>query len=326
MNKKVKSALFILIPVLLVFAILQSLITLEILNNYYTQILIVICINIILAVGLNMIIGFTGQLALGHAGFMSVGGYAAAILTLKLHLPFPIVLIAGGLVAALFGLIIGIPTLRLKGDYLAISTLGFGEIIRVLIVNIDALGGARGLAGIPKKTNFAIVFFITVAIILIIRNLMTSSHGRAMLSVREDEIAAEAMGINTTKYKIIAFVMASFFAGIAGGLYGHYFMFLDPKTFDFLKSTEILTFVVLGGMGSISGSALAATVLTILPEALRPIAEYRMVIYSASLILLMIFRPQGLLGTKELSSLKIFNFRKDNLMKFKKGGSKDVAA
>lgn len=326
MNKKVKSALIVLIPVLLVFVILQSLISLEVLNSYYTQILIVICINIILAVGLNMIIGFTGQLALGHAGFMSVGGYAAAILTLKLHLPFPIVLLAGGLVAALFGLIIGIPTLRLKGDYLAISTLGFGEIIRVLIINIDALGGARGLAGIPKETNFAIVFFITVTIILIIRNLMTSSHGRAMLSVREDEIAAEAMGINTTKYKIMAFVMAAFFAGIAGGLYAHYFMFLDPKSFDFLRSTEILTFVVLGGMGSISGSALAAAVLTVLPEALRPIAEYRMVIYSASLILLMIFRPQGLLGTKELSSLKIFNFRKDNIMKLKKGGSKDVAA
>lgn len=326
MNKKFKSAFLILIPILLVFAVIQSLISFEILNNYYTQILIVICINIILAVGLNMIIGFTGQLALGHAGFMSVGGYAAAILTLKLHLPFPIVLLAGGIVAALFGLIIGIPTLRLKGDYLAISTLGFGEIIRVLIINIDALGGARGLAGIPKETNFAIVFFTTVAIMLIIRNLMTSSHGRAMLSVREDEIAAEAMGINTTKYKIMAFVMAAFFAGIAGGLYAHYFMFLDPKSFDFLRSTEILTFVVLGGMGSISGSALAATVLTILPEALRPIAEYRMVIYSASLILLMIFRPQGLLGTKELSSLKIFNFRKNASIKVKKGGSKDVAA
>lgn len=326
MNKNVKSAFFVLIPVLLVFAIIQSLISLEILNNYYTQILIVICINIILAVGLNMIIGFTGQLALGHAGFMSVGGYAAAILTLKLHLPFPIVLLAGGVVAAFFGLLIGIPTLRLKGDYLAISTLGFGEIIRVLIVNIDALGGARGLAGIPKKTNFAIVFFVTVGIILIIRNVMTSSHGRAMLSVREDEIAAEAMGINTTKYKIMAFVMAAFFAGIAGGLYAHYFMFLDPKSFDFLKSTEILTFVVLGGMGSLSGCVLATGVLTILPEALRSISEYRMVIYSASLILLMIFRPQGLLGTKELSSLKIFNFGKNGLRKGKKGGSEDVAA
>lgn len=325
MNKSFKSKLTVLIPVLLAFAVIQSLISFNVLNSYYAQILILIGINVILAIGLNMIIGFTGQLALGHAGFMSVGGYTAAILTLKLHLPFPIVLLAGGLVAALFGLLIGVPTLRLKGDYLAITTLGFGEIIRVLIVNVDALGGPRGLAGIPKKTDFAVVFFVTFAIILVVRNLITSSHGRAMLSVREDEIAAESMGVNTAKYKITAFVMASFFAGIAGGLYAHYFMFLDPKSFDFLKSIEILTFVVFGGMGSISGCILSTAILTTLPEALRPIAQYRMVIYSASLILLMLFRPQGLLGTKELSSLKIFNFKKMDLTLKKKGGNEDVA-
>lgn len=324
MNKNIKGSLIVLIPVLLGFAIIQSLISFELLNNYYTQILIIIGINIILAVGLNMVIGFTGQLALGHAGFMSIGGYTAAILTLKLHLPFPIVLLAGGLIAGLFGLLIGIPTLRLKGDYLAITTLGFGEIIRVLIVNIDSLGGPRGLAGIPKKTDFAIVFFVTFAILVIIRNLIISSHGRAMLSVREDEIAAESMGVNTAKYKIIAFVMSSAFAGIAGGLYAHYFMFLDPKSFDFLKSIEILTFVVFGGMGSLSGCVLSTAILTTLPEALRPIAQYRMVIYSISLILLMLFRPQGLLGTKELSSLKIFSLKKIGLIK--KGGSEDVTA
>lgn len=327
-NNITKNILFVLIPVLLIFAAVQALISLDILNSYYSQILVIVGINIILAVSLNLVIGYTGQLALGHAGFMSVGGYAAAILTLKLHLPFPVVLILGGLVAALFGFLIGIPTLRLKGDYLAITTLGFGEIIRVAVVNIDALGGARGLAGIPKKTNFAIVFFITFAIIIIAYNLIRSSYGRAMISIREDEIAAEAMGVNTTRYKIIAFVMASFFAGIAGGLYAHYFMFLDPKSFDFLKSFEILTFVVFGGMGSLSGCILSATILTTLPEALRPIAEYRMVIYSASLVLLMIFRPEGLLGTKEISLKGIVRFlRNKGLIKsLGKGGNGDVAA
>lgn len=328
MKNNIKSILVVMIPVLCVFAIIQGLISTKTLNTYYTQILILIGINIILAVSLNLIIGYTGQLALGHAGFMSIGGYAAAMLTLKFNLPFAIVLLGGGLTAALFGILIGVPALRLKGDYLAITTLGFGEIIRVLIVNIDALGGARGLAGIPKKTNFAIVFFIVFAMIVIVRNMIKSSHGRAMISVREDEIAAEAMGINTTKYKVMAFVMASFFAGIAGGLYGHYFMFLDPKSFDFLKSFDILAFVVFGGMGSLSGCVLSTAILTTLPEALRPIAQYRLVIYALCLVLLMLFRPQGLLGTKELSLNWFKNLiKRKNIVELpKEGGREDVVA
>jgi len=307
LNKRI---LYTVILLVILYSILISLIKTGILNPYYSQILIVMGINVILAVSLNLVLGFTGQLALGHAGFMSVGGYTAAILTLKLGLPFPIALISGGIMAAFFGFLIGMPILRLKGDYLAITTLGFGEIIRVIVVNLDFLGGPRGLPGIPKKTTFTIVYIITVISVIVIYNIINSSQGRAMKSIREDEIAAEAMGVNTTLYKLKAFVIASFLAGIAGGLYAHYFMFLDPKSFNFLKSVEILTFVVLGGMGSLSGSIISAGILTYLPELLRSFSEYRMVIYSASLIVLMLFRPQGLLGTKELS-LEIFNGLKE---------------
>jgi branched-chain amino acid transport system permease protein len=317
MKKNLLKSIRGLIAAAIVFAVIQALISSNAINPYYAQILVLICVNIILAASLNLIIGFTGQLALGHAGFMSVGGYTAAIMTMKAHLPFPAALIAGGLMACIFGFIIGLPTLRLKGDYLAITTLGFGEIIRVLIINIDYLGGPRGLAGIPKKTDFSWAYICAVLVILIIFNLMRSSHGRAMISVREDEIAAEAMGVNTTKYKITAFVIAAFFAGIAGGLYSHFLMFIDPKSFDFLKSMEIVTFVVFGGMGSLSGSVIGATILTALPEALRSFSDYRMVIYSVMLILLMLFRPQGILGTKEVSldildRLSIFKKRGDN--------------
>lgn len=202
---------------------------------------------------------------------MSIGGYAAAFLTLKYHLPFPVVLIAGGLMASLIGFLIGLPILKLKGDYLAITTLGFGEIIRVLIVNMDFLGGPRGLSGIPKHTTFVWVYAITILTVLIIYNIINSSHGRAMISVRDDDIAAEAMGINTTKYKTLAFVIAAFFAGIAGALYAHYFMFLDPKSFDFTKSMEVVTFVVFGGLGSLTGSIFSSVILTSLPRSFKRI-------------------------------------------------------
>ena len=304
-----KTGLFLLIS-LAIYGVLEILIKTEYINPYYSQILILIGINIILALSLNLILGFTGQLALGHAGFMAIGAYSASILSIKAHLPFLLVIIIGGLVAAFIGFLIGLPTLRLKGDYLAITTLGFGEIIRVLIINMDSLGGARGLAGIPQKTTFTWVFFITIVTIIAIYNIVNSSQGRAMISIREDEIAAEAMGINTTRYKLIAFVIGSFFAGLGGGLYAHYFMFIEPASFGFMKSIEIVTYVVLGGMGSLSGSVLSAGILTYIPEALRAFAKYRMIIYSASLILIMIFRPQGLMGDKEI--LKIKKRRENN--------------
>src|SRR5690606_31095179 len=193
-------------------------------------------INIILAVSLNLIVGFTGQLALGHAGFMAVGAYVSAVFTLKLGQPYLLAVLAGSLAAGLVGIVIGLPTLRLRGDYLAIATLGFGEIVRGLLVNIEYVGGAAGLNGIPKMTNWTWLFLFTVATVLLIKNFINSSHGRACIAIREDEIAADAMGINTTFYKVLAFSIGAFFAGLAGALYAHYFFLIQPQSFSFLKS------------------------------------------------------------------------------------------
>ena len=286
-------------------------------NPYYLQMILYCGINIILAVSLNLINGFTGQFSIGHAGFMAIGGYTSAAFTFYLGpqlletLFFPLwisktiiftfALLLGGALAAIAGVLVGIPSLRLKGDYLAIVTLGFGEIIRVFILNIDAIGGARGFSDVPKYTSLFWVLLFTVLTVVVVRNLVHSTHGRAFLSVREDEVAAEAMGINTTWYKVTAFVIGAFFAGIAGGLLGHYLQYLHTNSFTFMKSFEVVMMVVLGGMGSISGSILAAIVLTLLPEVLRPVKDYRMVIYSLMLIILMLTRPQGIFGVEEFN-------------------------
>jgi len=287
------------------FLILFTLMTTGIINSYYGGILILILINIVLAVSLNLIVGFTGQLCLGHAGFMAIGAYVSAVLSVNMKLPFLLSIIVGGIIAGVFAALIGFPTLKLKGDYFAITTLAFGEIIRVIIMNLEYVGGARGFSGIPRKTNFTIAFFAMVIAIVVIYNIIHSSQGRAMVAIRENEIAAEAMGVNAFKYKMMAFIVAAFFAGAAGALYAHYMGFIQPTSFDFVKSIDILTFVVLGGMGSLSGSVIATVILTFLPEGLREFKELRMIIYPLALIVLMIFRPQGLFGNKELS-LKIF--------------------
>ncbi len=295
------------------------------LNPYMFQVLILIGINIILAVSLNLVNGFTGQFSIGHAGFMAVGAYASAVFSLgpgqgllaalaAAGLPpsvtqgavLLVALLLGGALAAVFGWFVGLPSLRLRGDYLAIVTLGFGEIIRVLILNIDAIGGARGLPGIPHWADFFWVFLGVAVVLALARNLARSTHGRALFAIRDDEIAAEALGVDTTRYKVTAFVLGAFFAGVAGGLFAHYLSYLNPSTFTFLKSIEVIAMVVLGGMGSLSGSVLAAIVLTLMPELLRPVKDYRMVIYSLLLIILLITRPQGLLGTRELSLSALF--------------------
>lgn len=300
MKKIIKYLVYALLIIGFYF-LLDFLIKERIVNRYYGGIIILACINIILAASLNLITGFTGQLCLGHAGFMSIGAYTGAMISVKLHLPFVPALLAGGILSALVALIIGVPTLKLKGDYFAITTLGFGEIIRVILTNIDYLGGPRGFSGIPPKTTFAWAYFFMVASVIIIYNIIHSAQGRAMISIRENEIAAEAMGVNTSRFKIMSFAIAAFFAGVAGALYAHYTMFIQPDGFNFLKSIEILTFVVFGGMGSLSGSIIATIVLTFMPELLRSIKDLRMIIYSVALIVLMIFRPEGLLGTKEIS-------------------------
>ncbi|HHT01213.1 MAG TPA: branched-chain amino acid ABC transporter permease [Firmicutes bacterium] len=270
-------------------------------NAYYEQILTLVCINIMMVVGLNLINGFTGMLSIGHAGFMSVGAYIAAFMTRFYGLNFHCALLVGGLAACLVGVVVGLPTLRLRGDYLAIATLGFGEIIRVIIINIEKVGGPRGFVGIPPQTTFLITYIWAAATVLFIMHFMNSTYGRACLAVREDEIAAEAMGVNTTYYKVLAFCIGSFFAGVAGGLLAHKLTFLHPMSFGFLKSVEYLIMVVIGGYGSITGSVLAAGFLTILSEVLRTVQEWRMIAYSVLLIALMLTRPEGLLGGIEFT-------------------------
>lgn len=323
-QKKWIPNVIILVLVLALYILLSVLISANIINPYYSGILTMVCINVILAVSLNLATGFLGQLVLGHAGFMSVGAYSAALFTMYSGLPtvvsFPLALLVGGIVAAAFGVIIGVPALRLKGDYLAILTLGFGEIIRVLILAMPFTGGAAGLSGIPLLTTFTYVFIIAIITVAVIFAFIHSRHGRAVIAIREDEIAAEAAGIHTTYYKLLAFVLAAFFAGIAGGLYAHHIGVLDPSKFDFNYSVEILIMVVLGGMGSITGSIVAAIVLTLLPELLRGFSEYRMLIYSVILICVMLFKPSGLLGQHELSLTKILN-----KFRGKKAGTKKEA-
>ncbi len=276
-------------------------------NAYYYQIIIYLGINIILASSLNLVNGFTGQFSLGHAGFMAVGAYSAAVVTSLIGvkggfaagLVLLAALVCGALISSIFGLLVGIPSLRLKGDYLAIVTLGFGEIIRVIIQNLDFLGGARGFTGIAKLTSFFWVYATAAVLIFILSNLIRSTYGQGFLAVRDDEVAAEAMGINATRYKVTAFVAGAFFAGIAGGLYAHFVTYINPSQFSFVKSIEIVVMVIIGGMGHNVGVIISAVLLTVLPEALRPIAEYRMVIYSLALVVIMIARPQGLFGSGE---------------------------
>lgn len=272
-------------------------------NRYYLGIAIDIGINVILAVSLNLINGHTGQFSLGHAGFMAVGGYSAAKLTLTLQSAVPpwaqpflfiAALFLGGVIAAASGLAVGVPTLRLRGDYLAIVTLGFGEIIRVIFQTTEAFGAATGLTGIPTWTNFGWAWSGAALTVFVVTCLVNSTYGRGFLAVHDDEVAAGASGINPVRYKVTAFVVGAFFAGIAGGLYAHHKSFLSPTGFDFMKSIDIVVMVILGGMGRTVGVIIAAVLLTLLPEFLRGFADYRMIIYSLMIIVLMIARPQGL--------------------------------
>jgi branched-chain amino acid transport system permease protein len=280
-------------------------------------ILMVAGINVILAVSLNVVNGFTGQFSIGHAGFMAVGAYTAAKITTAAHglqiigLPAGIsdqliffgALVAGMIMAAIAGFLVGMPSLRLRGDYLAIVTLGFNEIIRVIIENTPFLGQATGISGLPRLTNVLWVGMGAIATIVMARRLVGSTHGRALLAIREDEVAAEAMGVDTTGYKVRAFVISSAFAGLAGGLLVHLIQLCTPRSFTFVKSIEVVAMVVLGGMGSVTGSIVAALVLSLSLEWLRDLQQYRMVMYSLLLIVLMLTRPAGLFGTRELWEL-----------------------
>jgi branched-chain amino acid transport system permease protein len=289
---------------------------------YFAGIFVAIGINALLAVSLNLVNGITGQFSLGHAGFMAIGAYtAAALSTGPLASLFAdptlsqagvaLCLLAAAALAGLAGWLVGLPSLRLRGDYLAIVTLGFGEIIRVALLNSEPLGGARGFIGIPGAAGAPWVYGLLALSAAACYRVMEGSHGRALLSIREDEVAAEALGVASTRHKVGAFVASAAGAGAAGALFAFTYSFLHPSSFDFMKSVEIVVMVVLGGMGSMSGAILAAALLTILPEALRPLKELtgvdlRMVLYSLALVLLMLFKPGGLLGRAELWQLPWF--------------------
>ena len=285
-----------------------------------TIILVTAFINVVLAVSLNVVNGFTGQFSLGHAGFMAVGAYTAAMITLRFaatpllglspelssQVVFGLALLAGMITAALAGLLVGLPSLRLRGDYLAIVTLGFGMIIISIVENVDVLGRAIGLSGLPGLTTLTWTGVAALATISMARRLAVSTQGRALFAIREDEVAAEAMGVDTTGYKVRAFVISAAFAGLAGALVVHLLQLATPRSFTFIRSIEVVVMIVLGGLGSITGSVLAAVLLTVLLELLREVQQFRMVAYAILLILLMLFRPQGLFGTRELWDLPLF--------------------
>lgn len=295
-----KKNIIIIAFLVLAYVISQFLISNKLISNFIALNLILVCINIILATSLNLITGITGQLSIGHAGFMSIGAYFAAIVTVHYDGALPFSLLAGAIAAGIVGFFIGLPTLRLRGDYLAIATLGLGEIVRVIFLNTSYVGGASGFS-VPSTITWPWAFWLMVISVLIIRNFQASTHGRACISIRENEIAAEAMGINSTKYKVMAFTIGAFFAGLAGGIFANSVHLIHPASFGFLKSIDILVMVVLGGLGSLTGSVLGAIVMTFSSALLSDLAEWRLVITAILMILLMVFRPQGIMGTKEFN-------------------------
>ncbi|WP_371381252.1 branched-chain amino acid ABC transporter permease [Sporomusa aerivorans] len=298
-----KSKLFALALILVAAAV-----PLIINNDYVIRILIMSGVFSILALSLNLVTGYTGQFCLGWAGFYGIGAYASALLVMKLDFSFWLAMPLAGLVAAFFGILLGIPTMRLKDIYLAIATLGFGEIIRLIMLNwTDLTRGSMGLPGIPSPKLFSYEFatnlpfyylclLLVVLTIAVIRRIIDSRVGRALIAIREDDLAAKAMGIDVTGYKILAFAVGAFFAGIAGAFYAHYASFIDPHTFSFSESIAILAMVVLGGMGSVAGSIIGAVTLTIAPEILRDLSEYRMIIFGLIMMVVMLIRPQGIMG------------------------------
>lgn len=306
--KLIKNIACILIAYILIYLLLSS----GVLSRQYRSLIIPIGINIMLAVSLNLVTGFLGELSLGHAGFMSIGAYTAAIVTtnlrdLPMFVSFVLALVLAAVLSAILGVLIGVPVLRLRGDYLAIVTLAFGEIIKSIINVLGITGGAKGLSKIPLYSdykNFTLVFIFVILTIVFISNFVKSRDGRAITAIRDNDIAAESVGIRISKYKVEAFVLAAVFAGIAGALYAHNVGIIKPSTFDYNKSIEILVIVVLGGMGNIVGSIISAIVLTILPELLRGADEFRMLLYSVVLILMMIFNNSYLKAS--LMNNKIF--------------------
>jgi len=272
---------------------------------YIKGILILAGINLLAVLGLSLLTGFTGLFSFGHAGFMAIGAYVSAYLTLRVGVPFLLALAIGGIVAGLISLLIGRLTLKLKGDYFIIATLGFGESIRLILDNVSIFGGARGLPGIPTHTSLLNVIVINIIAVIVLVNIINSRHGRNMKAIREEELASQIIGINVFKYKMISFMISAVYAGVSGGLLAHYTGFLQPLMFQLIKSTELTIIVIFGGLGSITGSVIGALVLTALPEMLRSVAQWRLVFYGAAVIFIMVTRPTGLMGGHELNAKTI---------------------
>lgn len=282
---------------------------------YISGILILSGINLLTVLGLSLLTGFTGLFSFGHAGFMAIGAYISATATMQMGLPFIPALLVGGIAAMLAGLLIGKLTLNLKGDYFCIATLGFGEAIRLILDNVQYFGGARGMPGIPPYTTLFNVVLINVAAVTALVLIIKSRHGRNMVAIREEEMASQVIGIDVFKYKMMSLAISALYAGIAGGLMAHYLGYIQPIMFKMVKSTELTIIVIFGGLGSVSGSVVGALLLTFLPELLRSFYEWRLVVYGAAVILIMITRPQGLMGGKEFSLkgiARIINKNKNN--------------
>ncbi|REJ36376.1 MAG: branched-chain amino acid ABC transporter permease [Bacillota bacterium] len=291
------------------FALAWAIPRYELINPYYDLILMYIGINIILTVSLNLVNGYMGEFSVGHAGFMAVGAYVASVLTMRV-IPwdmapylFPLALIGGGIAAGIVALLVAIPSFRTRGDYLALVTLALNMIVKSVIENIDAIGGPRGFLVLLRLTSLPWVYVWVVITLWAIRNFIYSNPGRGVLAIREDEVAAELVGVRTREVKLRAFIISAFFAGVAGGLYAHLLQFIHPRNFDILKSTEILIMVYLGGIGSMMGSILGASIFTVLLEALRFMGVWRMALAPLLLVLLMILRPTGIMGLKEWRGL-----------------------
>lgn len=332
MSGTMKKSYFInLVGVLLLFLIIMGIFDSGILGaktNYIMGIAVIAMMTIIIVCSLNLLTGYMGEFSLGHAGFMSIGAYASAVVTIAMinagiTLPtvvyFLIAILVGGIASGIMGFVVGIPALRLRGDYLAIVTVAFAEIVRVAFTNFQITGGGKTLSGIPKISDYHYIYVVMVICVTLMYMYVRSRFGRAVIAIREDYIAAAASGINVTYYKVMTFVLSAFFAGVAGAIYSHYMTAIIPTYFNFMKSSEFLTMVILGGTGSLTGSIIGAAVLAALPEVLRDFQIYRMLMYSVVLVIIMIFKPSGIFGTYEFSLTRALT--KPFHKKAKKGGA-----
>ncbi len=275
---------------------------------YVQGIIFLSCINLIAVLGLSLLTGFTGSFNFGQAGFLAIGAYVSTIMTMKLHAPFAVALASGMLASGGVSFLLGFPTLRLKGDYFAIATLGFAEAVRLLVENLEKVtGGSRGIVAIPTKTSLTTLVPLTLALVWLMRNYIGSRHGRSCVAVREDEVAAQAIAVPVFRYKQISFFVNGLLAGLAGGFLAHYVGFIQPSMFGIQKSTELIVMVIFGGMHSVTGAVVSAVILTSLPEILRAAAAWRLVMYGAAVVFIMVVRPEGLLGSWELTFQSLRN-------------------